>query len=319
MCGFYQKQVEKILDSYGDFLLINTNFNHVNAFLPDRNLFQPLEKPGEEPSFGRAARGMPRQYAEGLRDHKQAVFEDFQKLIPALDKAFPDYNIVVRPHPTESQDIYRSSAARCERVQITNEGNVVPWLMATRALIHNGCTTGVEAYLLRVPAISYRQTVNETYDYGFYQLPNRLSHQCFDLDELRAVLQSILSGELGAAEGDERQALIDRHLVAQDGPLACDRITDILEKMVESLSSSPKPPFRGRLVGRLKATKLRKRQQSRSRDLGFRQLLEFHRHKYPQISLEELCERTARFQHLLGHDVSPNVDLIYDNLFLISP
>ena len=32
--------------------------------------------------LGRAARGMSREYAEGLRDHKQAVFEDFQRIDP---------------------------------------------------------------------------------------------------------------------------------------------------------------------------------------------------------------------------------------------
>ncbi|NIP25517.1 MAG: hypothetical protein GWN94_14440, partial [Phycisphaerae bacterium] len=92
----------------------------------------------------------------------------------------PDYNIVVRPHPTENQEIYHRIAAQCDRVRVTNEGNVVPWLMATRVLLHHGCTTGVEAYAMGVPSISYRATVNDHYDLGFYQLSNGLSHQCFD-------------------------------------------------------------------------------------------------------------------------------------------
>ena len=135
---------------------------------------------------------MTREYAEGFRDHKQAVFEDFQKLIPELEHAFPDHTIVVRPHPTENQDIYHEIAARCRRIRVTNEGNVVPWLMAARVLIHNGCTTGVEAFVMRVPAVSYRKTVNDFYDDGFYRLPNRLSHQCFDFAELRTTLARIL-------------------------------------------------------------------------------------------------------------------------------
>jgi surface carbohydrate biosynthesis protein len=101
--AYYESEVEKIQKAYGNFILVNTNFNHVNAFTPVQNLFQPVEKPGETPKFGRAAKGMGRAYAEGLRDHKQAIFEDFQRMIPALDRAFPDYGIVVRPHPTESQ------------------------------------------------------------------------------------------------------------------------------------------------------------------------------------------------------------------------
>ena len=203
MLGFYERDADELRRTYGEFILINTNFNHVNAFSPDLNLLRPVKKPGEEPKLGRAAKGMSRDYAEGLRDHKQAIFEHFQRLIPSLEQAFPNYTIVVRPHPTEKQDTYHKIAAECKRVQITNEGNVVPWLMATRAFIHNGCTTGVEAHVMGVPAISYRATVNEYYDYGFYYLPNRLSHQCFDLEELRLILGKILAGKLGAADGEE--------------------------------------------------------------------------------------------------------------------
>ena len=193
MQGYYKAEADQIRETYGDFILINTNFNHVNAFYPAQNLFQPVKEPGEEAKFGQAARGMTREYAEGFRDHKQAVFEDFQKLIPELEHAFPDHTIVVRPHPTENQDIYHEIAARCRRIRVTNEGNVVPWLMAARVLIHNGCTTGVEAFVMRVPAVSYRKTVNDYYDDGFYRLPNRLSHQCFDFEELRATLRAFFT------------------------------------------------------------------------------------------------------------------------------
>jgi surface carbohydrate biosynthesis protein len=204
---YYEETVGEFRKRHGDFILINTNFNHVNAFYPGLNVFVPPDKPGEKPRYGRGAKGMTREYAEGLRDHKQAIFEKFQQLIPAAEKAFPKYNIIVRPHPTENQEIYRQIAARCERVVVTNEGNVVPWLMAAKALIHNGCTTGVEAYVMGVPAISYRASINENYDYGFYRLPNLLSHQCFDFEELSTTLGKILAGELGAAGGDERKTL----------------------------------------------------------------------------------------------------------------
>jgi len=208
--SYYEKKVEELQNSYGNFILINTNFNHVNAFYPGLNLFMPSDKPGRKPRFGRSAKGMPREYAEGLRDHKQAVFETFQTLIPDLENAFPGYNIIVRPHPTENQEVYLKIAAQCERVQVTNEGNVAPWILASEAVIHNGCTTGVEAYVMRVPAISYRAAVDDFYDLGFYRLPNLLSHQCFDFEELRATLADILAGKLGPVDGDETKDLIER-------------------------------------------------------------------------------------------------------------
>jgi len=319
MRAFYDNDVKEIRNLYGEFILINTNFNHVNAFFPAQNLFQPRKDPDEEPEFGKAGRGMSREYAEGLRDHKQAIFEAFQRLIPDLEQAFPHYTIVVRPHPTESQEVYNKIAAQCKRVRVTNEGNVVPWLMATRALIHNGCTTGVEAHVMGVPAISYRATVNEYYDYGFYRLPNLLSHQCFNLEELQVTLGKILAGKLGAADGKERKELIDRYLAAQDGKLACERIVDVLEQIMDGRSQLPKPLLSDRLGGWCKAHGRRLKKWFKSYLPGSHAPPEFHLHRYPEISLEELRARVSRFQQMLGHNETLQVEIIFDQIFKISP
>jgi surface carbohydrate biosynthesis protein len=318
MSVFYNNEVKALRKAHGDFILMNTNFNHVNAFFPSQNLFQPAKEPEEEPKFGKAGRGMTREYAEGLRAHKQAIFEAFQRLIPDLEEAFPHYTIVVRPHPTESQEIYNKIAAQCERVRVTNEGNVVPWLMATRALIHNGCTTGVEAFVMGVPAISYRATVNEYYDYGFYRLPNLLSHQCFEFEQLRVTLGNILAGELGAADGAEQQTLIDHHLTAQDGPLACERIIDVLEQIMEGRSELPKPVLFDRLGGWSKAQGRRLKKWFKSYLPGSHAPPEFHRHRYPEVPLEEMQARVARFQQILGDSKELQVEKIFDQIFKIS-
>jgi surface carbohydrate biosynthesis protein len=314
---FYNDVVKKVQETYGDFILINTNFNHVNAFSPDRRLFLPVDKPGDEPEFGRAARGMTREYAEGLRDHKQAIFEHFQKMIPALEKAFSDYTIVVRPHQVESQDIYAQIARGCQRVQVTNKYHVVPWLMASKAVILNGCTTSVEAYATGVPAISYRPVVNDEYDTGFYRLPNMLTHQCFDFDELRLTLGKILEGRLGLVNRDESKAIISHHLTKPVGQLACERIVNVLENILDDLAQSPKPSMTNRMTGRYKATKRRLRHQSKSRKAGSQKTLEHHLRKNPDISPDDLRIRIARFQRVLGEDRQLSVEQINANIFRI--
>jgi surface carbohydrate biosynthesis protein len=318
MQDYYKVEADQIRKTYGDFILINTNFNHVNAFYPAQNLFQPVKKSGEEARLGQAARGMSREYAEGFRDHKQTVFEDFQKLIPELESAFPKHTVVVRPHPTENQEIYHKLAAQCQRVQVTNEGNVVPWLMAAKALIHNGCTTGVEAYVMRLPAISYRVTINDYYDDGFYHLPNRLSYQCFDFEELRITLKRIISGELGVPGGEEREALIDHYLVAREGSLACERMVDILAKIAEDLAQIPEPTRWKRLVGWFMATLLRMYKVYKVYRPGSFQSVDFERHRYPGITPAELADRLERFQQVLGDDTKLHLDQIHDKIFRIS-
>jgi surface carbohydrate biosynthesis protein len=316
--AYYNNEVEKIKKEYGNFILVNTNFNHVNAFTPVQNLFQPVEKRGDTPKFGRAAKGMTREYAKGLCDHKQAIFEDFQHMIPALDRAFPDYRIIVRPHPTESQQIYQDIAARCERVKVTNEGNVVPWLLATRALIHNSCTTGVEAYVMRVPALTYRASVNETYDFGFYRLPNLISHTCLNFEELEATLKKILNGELGPADGDDRKQLIAHYLAAQEGPLACERMMDVLEDIAGGRPKLPKPGMVARISGKsLWAVRTLIKRYKDSRP-GSHNRPEFQRHRYPEISLQDMQARISRFKQVLNIGEDLKVKAVFDKFFRIS-
>ena len=316
--SFYEMEINSLRRTYGDYILINTNFNHVNAFYPSMNLFQPVKDQGQQPKFGRAAKGMTLEYAQGLWTHKKAVFEDFQRLISALDGAFSDFTIIVRPHPTENQEVYEMIADQCKRVRVTNEGNVVPWLMGAKALIHNGCTTGVEAYVLRIPAISYRATVNEDYDNGFYRLPNMLSHQCFDFEQLRVMLQRILAGELGAADGNQRKALIDHYLMAQNGPLACERIVDVFEDMLKNRSESSAPGLRDRLEGWYRATRRGLKKRRKSNRPGSHLKPEYQRHRYPEISLEEVRRRLSRFEQILGYKEELRVERIFKQSFRIN-
>jgi surface carbohydrate biosynthesis protein len=317
--NFYREEARQIAQRYGKFILVNTNFNHINAFGDDLNLFQSVQKPGETPKFGRAARGMSLAYAEGLRDHKTAVFKDFKRLIPELERAFPDHTVVVRPHPTEKHDDYQKLAADCQRIEVTNAGNVVPWLMAAQAVIHNGCTTGVEAYVLGIPAISYRASIDETYDNGFYRLPNKISYQCFSFEELQAKLAQILNGKIGSADGDERKALIDHYLAGQDGALACEQIVEQLEKIRATMQTAAPPSSVADVQKRVIAGGLYLARWIQPKLPGSHNRPEFQRHRYPVIAMEEVMRKLNRFQELLHDDLPLKIEPVSDVIFKVPP
>jgi hypothetical protein len=239
-------------------------------------------------------------------------------MVPTLDRVFPDHKIIVRPHPTENQQVYKDIANDCKHVQVTNEGNVVPWLMATQVVIHNGCTTGVEAYVMGVPAISYRIKINEEYDLGFYRLPNLISHQCFDFNELQKTLVKILKGELGAADGDDRRELAKKYLTAHDGPLACERIVDVLDSMLQTKPGLAKPALNRRMLGWSLANWRRFNRSIRKYLPGKHAPQEFHRHRYPGISLSELKIRISKLQQVIGDSTKLSTDQITDQIFLIN-
>ena len=318
MHSFYEKEVQELRRRYSDFILVNTNFNHVNAFGPDLNLFKPVKEKDEIPQFGRAARGMSREYAQGLWDHKHAVFKSFRKVLPKLDQAFPNLNIIIRPHPTERHEVYKDIAARCSRMYVTNEGNVVPWILATRLVLHNGCTTGVESFVMGVPAISYREAIDENYDNGFYRLPNAVSHQCFTFEQLQDMIHQILSGQLGVADGDERNALVNRYLSSQTGPLACEKMVDVLVSMVSNPEKEEKLTLWDRVQRRLAAEALLFYKRIKPKIPGSHNLPEFQKHRFPGITLEALNKKIESIQSVLKDTTRLTVDQLSDVLFRIS-
>jgi hypothetical protein len=194
----------------------------------------------------------------------------------------------------------------------------VPWLLATKVLIHNGCTTGVEAYVMRVPAVTYRPSVDEYYDNGFYRLPNLLSHQCFTFKELCLTIHKIIAGKIGAADGEERQSNIDHYLSSQNGPLACERIVDALEAMMAGRSELPKPIFYDRMGGCSIANGRRLVKWLLSYLPNSHNRPEFQRHKFPGITMEALHEKIERIQNIIGDTAALNVEQLSDVLFRIS-
>ncbi|MGI9228345.1 MAG: surface carbohydrate biosynthesis protein [Gammaproteobacteria bacterium] len=314
---YFATEVNDLKRKYGDFILINTNFSDVNPFIPGIGLFRPSHRPGARPRFGQAGKGMTLKFAEGLRDHKQAILNHFQAIVPVLLETFPEHSIVIRPHPSEKHDVYNELADKHAQIQVCTEGNILPWLLATKVMIHNGCTTGMEAYCLQVPAISYLPNFNEYYDYDFQGMPTRLSHQCFSRQELLQTLKQVLAGSLGAATGSERQALIDYYLAARQGPLAGERIMDIMDAKgyaERPPPASPLPVFAaGWLYTKVKAwlTKLNMHRPGPNRRA-------YHDHRFPELSAVELQQRIEKFAAILGRFKQIKVEPHSRHLFRIS-
>ena len=171
-----------------------------------------------------------------------------------------------------------------------------------------------------VPAVSYRATTSEKYDNGFYRLPNKLSHPCFNFEQLQQTIKKVLSGELGVANDDEQQAFIDHYLAARKGPLACERIVDVLEKAATDLLDLPKPPLGRRLHERYRAIKRRRRKRLRDklREASPTKATEHQQKKNPEVQIDEIRTRVARFMEVLGYDSRPQIEQLHHKLFRIS-
>lgn len=293
--GYFTPEVAALRQRYGELILINTNFSFVNNFVPSLNL---IERDAQgRPRVSRTGRGMSLAFAVGMAAHQQAIYDHFRELIPQLAAWFPDHRIVLRPHPSENHQAWRQILAGCPQVDVVHEGNVVPWLMAARVLLHNGCTTAVEASVLETPAVSYMPVASETYD---YDLPNGLSHCARTPEAVREMLCEILAGTRGLVDAELRERLFSRHVASTRGPLACDRVLDVLLASGYTNRAKNRPAVhswaRAWLTGNIRT--LGKRFNSRRAD--HRNSAAYHSHRFPGVTAAELNARIARFGEQLG-------------------
>ena len=299
---------------YGDFFLINTNFSMVNS---NRSLFIPNEGADSARMLGPAANGMTREFAERLERHKLDIFQRFLEMIPKLTHAFPNINIVIRPHPSESPQCYHNIAADCEHIHVVIEGNVIPWLLAAKATIHNGCTTAVEASLLGVPTVSFGPTKGVGHEFGHaWRLPDLLSHAGEDFEALREKLEMIIAGELGRFNCPEQEKVINDYIAPLEGPLASEMIVDVLEGCLKSHSELSNLK---RLAGLARAYSARwSADAAKVLNRKPRKTPETRRAAYHDLSTEQVCERLDRFQRILGNRVELRVEKLGKYVYRIA-
>lgn len=314
--GYFDPEVSEIRDRYGDFILINTNFGFVNAFAKSLNLLQPSTEAAGETVLGENTRGMEPGFARGLAEHKAELFGYFRSLVPAIATAFPEYTIVVRPHPSEDHSAWKEAAGDHSNVQVISEKSVIPWLIASSILVHNGCTTAVEAAVLGRPAIAFRPVSRKEFDFGF---PDSLSEEAGSVEELIALARDIVDGDPRAQERAViRSEILGHHVASLDGPLASDR-------MIQELDAAGFADCRFRSDSLFQYWKGRRRLHRRitakrkaAAVPGDRNSSAYHDHRFPGTSVEDLNDRIRRFGEQLDRFHDLDVEMLAEHIFRIT-
>lgn len=220
---FYTPQVEKIKKQYGKILLINTNFAFCNHFRSEQALHSMLQ------SYPLASE---KGYIEGWIQYQQEGFDTFHRIIPQLARRYPEYTIIIRPHPSENFRPWRELAENFPNLVVNGEGNVHEWIIAADALLHDNCTTAVEAFILGIPAVSYRLQQGNPQYINF--LPKALSHEVNSPEALYAILdQNIQSHDHG------KQKILEQYIAGLQGQSSISKILEVLQKQVSCTVPNP--------------------------------------------------------------------------------
>lgn len=224
--AYFERDAKRLRDELGEFVLVNTNFSHGNHQYGTAHVFSPYV--GYDPAN---ADSVMRAWL-----HTRRVQANFIELLHEAAQKFPDTNFVIRPHPSEEWSLYDAVFAGRDNVQTRHEGPVGPWMLAAEAIIHDGCTTGLESHFAGAHLINYR---SEPKSSANSYLPNLFGHQCGEKHEVLDVLADVFAGRARNPEIDVPQQA--RDLLHNFDEVSYDQLLPVMEKAAAKVRDARTP------------------------------------------------------------------------------
>ena len=125
-----------------------------------------------------------------------------------LAKHFTDVQFVLRPHPFENIASY-DALAELPNFQVRQDGTSLEWISGARLLIHQNCSTAIEATMLKVEPLSMEWFNTPSLRLDFATRVSRGAESEFDLIEF---VRQGLDGRLPPVAGETEQ--FRRHIVS---------------------------------------------------------------------------------------------------------
>lgn len=160
---------------------------------------------------------------------------EYVRALRRLALTFPDVDFVLRPHPVENPAIWKSLIGDYKNIIVTNAGSVTPWIRQCTAIIHNGCTTAMEAVMSGIPVLTYTPIVDQNAEFYF---PNLLGKRVNDLPSLIESVGQVLTSTSAATSSGEDLRVLGERFANADGTLAADRIVDVWDSVAQPQHTS---------------------------------------------------------------------------------
>jgi surface carbohydrate biosynthesis protein len=178
----YDDEVRSLRQAHGKFILVNTNI--IASNVGGRDISFRLNQVSPDQTEKRTF--FVEQYCHEA--HREACFID---MVNHLSNDCPDHNIIFRPHPSEDSRAYQAIFKYIPRVTVTREGSLHAWLKSCQVLIHDGCTTAVEAYLSGTAVINFHPLKDPRFE---ITLPNLVGLTCSTPQQVTHAVREIDQG-----------------------------------------------------------------------------------------------------------------------------
>jgi surface carbohydrate biosynthesis protein len=230
------------------FVLINTNFPTVNPRFSSSSS-------NEENSMVQA--GFTREFARQFIADAAQAYRSVLDVSIKLARSFPNAQFVLRPHPFENIRSYDAFAS-LPNAQVKQDGTSLEWIAGARLLIHQNCSTAIEAAMLKVEPLSMEWFNTPALR---LQAASGVSRAVASEADLIELVQRGLDGKLPVVDRntEEFRAQIMGDLYTAIDGASCARVADAVLNTIASAKSGapcskalPTPSMRGLVAARLR-------------------------------------------------------------------
>lgn len=214
---YYSEEVETIKSQHGNFVLFNSNFSNVNHFIPGHTRFKLANW---------VPKAQQTEIFSELKARKISLMNSFAHLLPELATKIAPTKLIIRPHPSESDEIWKRAVEGNDNAEVIFQGSVVPWILGAEAVVHSGCTTAVEATIMGIACVS----LSPFSEQGL-TLPDALSLRCSTENEVIEAVVNLLHGQVDFDPvSAANKNLVADYICSDPRELSCCRILDQLER-----------------------------------------------------------------------------------------
>lgn len=293
------------------FLLVASNMG-----VPERPFMETIRFLRSAGYFDRDSDMFKQRFFRSAENLKMVFY--FVEAIKHLSSVSDGFDIVLRPHPTDSVEAWKSLLHGVPHVHVVREGSINAWLNGAFALMHNGSTTALEATVSGVPVITFSPFVQEF----ARQLSNDLGEQVTELVGLERVVTKFfedLKQEKTHRPSAHEREIVSQKIAIDPNKWAAEKIADVWEQLDLNplLSRSALRSFKITLwKSRLRAVAGRTFRRLTSKTRAHPKI---DLNKFPPIDLELARSKVRTFEKMLHDGGSLNCELLADRVLRISP
>ena len=209
------------------FLLVISNMTYANYAMPFKDLISRERKNGH---YDREPNKLIHNFLIAAEHYR--ITAAFMDAIVHLANNNKGYDIVLRPHQNEDIESWEIYLKDVPNVRVIHEGSITSWVKHAFAIMHNGCTTALEATISDKPLLTY---IPFEQDYG-NELSNDLGDKIKSKEDLEVKVNSLFN-ELNTnneKKSDRDSEIVSNKIFIDNDELASIKIIKVWENLAKS-------------------------------------------------------------------------------------